>query len=259
MNNITIKTAGTLLKALSIALTVCLVGLPDAWAKPAMVEYTAVPPFVEQATVKPNILIMLDNSGSMNEYVYRNEPYNSEKTYYGYFTSEYRYNHTSNRKEFQIDHPGGPWCGNFLNYLTMRRIDVTRKVLFGGYMHSATGTGSQRVTVDDAPDSYQGMPVRRLEEPAETWPFELSAYVHFVESGDLEDVDMSDVSPYDNTHSFYMNNDGEMEVLGPDHYLYKDRQNQHRPWKVHASGSVAVLRLTIIDPKSPTINDLRWG
>lgn len=53
------------------------------WKMPAMGDYVKVPPFISYS-VKPNIMIMLDNSGSMNERAYANtdyagEPYNGEE------------------------------------------------------------------------------------------------------------------------------------------------------------------------------------
>ena len=60
-------------------------------------------------------------------------------SYYGYFNSElcYRYNTTS--KRFDPSKPatsrrcgGDSWSGNLLNYITMSRVDVLRKTLYGG-------------------------------------------------------------------------------------------------------------------------------
>ncbi len=47
---------------------------------------------------------------------------------------------------------GGAWDGNFLNWLTMRRIDVARKVLMGGLATSRQGTGNQ-TNIGEAPPS----------------------------------------------------------------------------------------------------------
>jgi Tfp pilus tip-associated adhesin PilY1 len=63
------------------------------WKMPAMGDYVKVPPFISYS-VKPNIMIMLDNSDSMNELAYpadyAGEPYNgTEVSVRGYFvTSE---------------------------------------------------------------------------------------------------------------------------------------------------------------------------
>ncbi|MBW2061449.1 MAG: hypothetical protein JRI95_07785 [Deltaproteobacteria bacterium] len=60
--------------------------------------------------------------------------------YYGYFDPEARYTYASNK--FSRD-PNGEWDGNFLNWLSMRRIDILRKVLMGGLATSRTGGGNQ--------------------------------------------------------------------------------------------------------------------
>lgn len=39
----------------------------------------------------------------------------------------------------------GLWDGNFLNWVTMRRVDVIRKVLMGGRVNSRTGGGNQTI------------------------------------------------------------------------------------------------------------------
>ena len=96
------------------------------WAQ-TMADYTAYPLFMA-LTVKPNILIILDNSGSMNFLAYQDN-YDSSESYYGYFDPEARYTYRNNR--FERD-PEGEWDGNWLNWLCMRRIDVARKVLVGG-------------------------------------------------------------------------------------------------------------------------------
>jgi hypothetical protein len=53
------------------------------WTQPAMADYVKVPPFISYA-VKPNIMIVLDNSGSMNGLAYggdfTGEPYNGTST-----------------------------------------------------------------------------------------------------------------------------------------------------------------------------------
>lgn len=56
----------------------------DDWQKPVMSDYIKTPPFVSNS-VKPNIMIILDNSGSMNEAAYANqytgEPYAGMKSF----------------------------------------------------------------------------------------------------------------------------------------------------------------------------------
>lgn len=141
-----------------------LIGLL-AFANPArtvsagMTDYCQVPPYVVQ-NIPPNVLILLDVSRSMQYFAYydgSNTPGDTSDDrlcnnsalpctnfttgrpatgYYGYFDPNQWYTYGSN-----VFSPVGPrtatnpnhyWSGDFLNWLTMRRIDVMRKVLTGG-------------------------------------------------------------------------------------------------------------------------------
>ncbi len=98
--------------------------------------------------VTPNVLVIFDNSASMDcpaywqnsdgsnrdcsgapGTSYQDEQYDPATTYYGYFDAASMYSYSSNT--FTID-TAGDWSGNFLNWASMRRIDVARKVLIGG-------------------------------------------------------------------------------------------------------------------------------
>jgi type IV pilus assembly protein PilY1 len=107
-------------------------------AEPSMATYTSYPIF-QLSTVAPNILIMLDNSSSMNEQAHMGA-YDHNRKYYGYYESFKKYTYGSN---VFVRDPSGAWDGNFLNWLTMRKIDVARKVLMGGLATSRQGSGNQ--------------------------------------------------------------------------------------------------------------------
>ena len=134
---------------------------------PQMTDYCSTPPFLTQA-VEPNIMLVIDMSGSMqfpahgpeNYYYYTNKVaqctppapygtgylevfYDGTKYYYGYFRTDKFYQYSSNKfiengdcTEAQMNDPTS-WSstqipGNLLNWVTMSRIDVLRKVLIGG-------------------------------------------------------------------------------------------------------------------------------
>ena len=130
-----------------------------AWAM-QNADYCQMPSYVVQ-NVQPNILILLDNSGSMFNFAYVDTDINGNvtndcsvnpctgfdptQTYYGYFNSNKWYQYSSN--VFSADtntnaatigssitnpNPASDWNGNFLNWLTMRRADIVRKALTGG-------------------------------------------------------------------------------------------------------------------------------
>jgi len=118
-------------------------------AQPSLNNYCQVPVFVSGSGVKPNVLLLLDNSGSMSDFAYKtpgkgggagasaDSSYAPATDYYGYFDSNLMYSFNSAGKYFYSDSAKSLdktnfWSGNFLNWLTMRRVDVVRKVLVGG-------------------------------------------------------------------------------------------------------------------------------
>ena len=135
-----------------------------------MEDYCQVPPYVIQ-NVAPNVMIVLDNSGSMMRFSYYDgftTPTNSGDDnycinsgspctgftepgtypgykYYGYFNPDYWYTYSSNKFEpaalKTASRPADTWDGNFLNWLTMRRVDIIRKVMTGGATTSGGGSG----------------------------------------------------------------------------------------------------------------------
>ena len=115
-------------------------------AEPAMADYTHYPIF-QVNFVAPNILIIMDNSGSMNFAAYEDPTYDHNTRYYGYFEPYKKYTYGSN---IFVRDTNGPWDGNFLNWLTMRRVDVARKVLMGGLATARTGGGNQ-TNIGEAP------------------------------------------------------------------------------------------------------------
>ncbi len=130
----------------------------------AMTDYCLVPPYVIQ-NVAPNVMVVVDNSGSMFYFSYfdgfttttdtddnmctsSSDPCTEFTTpgtypdykYYGYFNPDYWYDYSSSRFYPTAPKTGSgisgaraknstEWDGNFLNWLTMRRIDIIRKVL----------------------------------------------------------------------------------------------------------------------------------
>ena len=163
------------LKRYGIGLLILALGLWTAGnteAANSVGPYVSSPIFMTNA-VPPNVLIIFDNSGSMNSMAYWQEgllhddstpgefdivpatPYSEDKNYYGYFvagTPGNRVYYTYSSNKFQRD-PNGEWQGNFLNWLCMRRVDVARKVLVGGLATSRTGGGNTTLIAED-PDQW---------------------------------------------------------------------------------------------------------
>ena len=181
---------------ISICFTFLIFGLSQQAYAQNMADYTAYPPFVTSA-VEPNILLVLDHSGSMQWPAYMGcPPFNTSGTiyicdssdsltdsqdmyktsdddgneylYYGYFKSDkyYKYDidkfkendacvYTSEDAEYLIGSGSDCISGNVLNWSTMSRIDLLRKVLIGGKsisevdgIHTLRGEGSRKTYSD---------------------------------------------------------------------------------------------------------------
>lgn len=69
----------------------------------------------------------------------RDTTYNNDFSYYGYFDYDWCYSYSTANKKFSpsniaTNHQcnGSEWSGNFLNWATMTRMDILRRVLYGG-------------------------------------------------------------------------------------------------------------------------------
>jgi type IV pilus assembly protein PilY1 len=160
---------------------------PDRVHAASMVDYCQVPPYVIQ-NVPPNVMIILDTSRSMLYFAYRDDMgtpdnvlddnfctnssdpcanFDPAITYYGYFDTGTWYTYSNNRFLPRALKSAGAkqasdWDGNFLNWLTMRRIDVVRKVLTGGRAVSGEGSGFSRLRGEAPGDAAAGL-YKRVE------------------------------------------------------------------------------------------------
>lgn len=157
-------------KLILLTIVVCSYAWPVYGAFPTsgatQDNYCFVPPYLTQ-NVKPNINILIDASGSMQQPAYRDcarsdsgytagctaqtvvgaELYSSTRDYYGYFDKEkfYKYNTTAGYFEVNttctntvrtgtVSGTGSTAClsGNLLNFIVTTRVDTVRKILTGG-------------------------------------------------------------------------------------------------------------------------------
>ena len=164
-------------------------------ASAQMSNYCQVPPYVIQ-DVPPNVMILLDNSLNMLNFAYfdgfttttttddntctaSGSPCTGFTTpgvypaykYYGYYSPDHWYTYTSNRflttaataAKTGSGLPGAraktasEWDGNFLNWLTMRRLDIVRRVMSGGKTTSGEGSGFDRLIGEEADSSTRGI------------------------------------------------------------------------------------------------------
>lgn len=133
---------------------ICFVALASTGARESIAatsaEYVATPPFVTSGA-PPLVMLVMGRDHKLYYEAYNDASdldgdgeletrYKPSIEYYGYFDS-YKYYKYENGifvpKGRTIDKKAPDddvhWSGDFLNYLTMSRIDVMRKVLYGGY------------------------------------------------------------------------------------------------------------------------------
>jgi type IV pilus assembly protein PilY1 len=159
----------TYLLVSAVLVSLALPSAPQA----AMNDYCVVPPYVVQ-NVPPNVMIVVDTSGSMYSFAYF-DGFNTTATsddhdctsgdpcsgftapgsypaykYYGYFDADQWYTYASSKFSAagakSGTRPSLSWDGNWLNWLFMRRVDIVRKVLTGG---KKTGTNQLDTEVAD--------------------------------------------------------------------------------------------------------------
>jgi type IV pilus assembly protein PilY1 len=151
--------------ALTLAALLCATGQPfgpdTAWAaNEDNNDYTLTPPFLT-AAAPPLVMLVMGRSHKLYYEAYNDasdldgdgdldvgyKP--DEIDYYGYFDSYKCYEYDSGGKKmfrpkslsvanaagtnFKACAGANEWGGDFLNYLTMSRMDAMRKVLYGGY------------------------------------------------------------------------------------------------------------------------------
>ncbi|MEO8339915.1 MAG: hypothetical protein ABI604_09380, partial [Nitrospirota bacterium] len=149
MKSRNIATRGTVM----LALVCCLLG-PGALQAQTMDQYFAVPPFVSDQ-VAPNIILLLDNSGSMSGLACDNsspsdgdcadagdKPFANTSMFSGYFDplrcytydagADARFEPATVKLAVSTSCLSTEWDGNFLNFATFRRFDALKKSMIGG-------------------------------------------------------------------------------------------------------------------------------
>jgi type IV pilus assembly protein PilY1 len=143
----------------------CLLPAMSTWgAAPTAATYTAIqaiPPNIQSTPAKPLVMINLSRDHQLFYRAYNefsdydgdgapDGTYLHTVRYSGYFDTTKCYTYNNTDKVFSPSGLAsganklctGKWHGNFLNWATMTRIDVLRKVLYGGSRSTDTGTAT---------------------------------------------------------------------------------------------------------------------
>jgi type IV pilus assembly protein PilY1 len=129
---------------------------PDILPAETVENYSLLPPFVTSG-VPPLVMLVMGKNHKLFYEAYNDASdlngdgaldvgYDPAIDYFGYFDSYKEYVYQNNRFEpvaYTANKKvtaSGRWSGDFLNYLTMSRMDAIRKVLYGGYRSTDTAT-----------------------------------------------------------------------------------------------------------------------
>lgn len=126
--------------------------------RPAVaLTFSPTPLFI--ASTEPRIMLLLSRDHELYKKAYTDysdldgdgildSTYKDSVEYYGYFDPQRCYTYTGGRFEPgnaatgpHLHHCSGAWSGNFMNWSTMTRMDIVRKVLYGG-LRSTDNNGS---------------------------------------------------------------------------------------------------------------------
>ncbi|MGH7255398.1 MAG: hypothetical protein ACREI3_06435, partial [Nitrospirales bacterium] len=119
----------------------------------SLADYTAYPPFVKDASAPPIVMFVMSRDHKLFYKAYNDimdldedgtidSTYKDTINYYGYFDSNKCYTYSTSNGRFEptalatgtnSHYCTGTWSGNFLNWTTMARMDIIRKVLYGGH------------------------------------------------------------------------------------------------------------------------------
>jgi type IV pilus assembly protein PilY1 len=148
------RVSRTILAVAAMSIAGLLVAGDDIRAVVNNSTYAAVPPFVSANTI-PNVLLLIDNSGSMSERgcdsascgvlpdgtTSTTTAFTTTTRYSGYFDPLqcYKFNSTDDRFEAEAAKAtlnaictGSQFDGNLLNWITFRRFDAAKKAMMGG-------------------------------------------------------------------------------------------------------------------------------
>lgn len=168
-----------------------LLGAASARADTAA-DYAALPPLLSRSS-KPMVMFALGVDHQLFNKAYSDysdlngdglldTKYDNAITYYGYFDSAWCYGYSGGMfapSNAATNHQcSGEWSGNMLNWASMTRIDVLRRVLYGGFRSTDTSSATVLERSHVPNDSHAFAKVL-VDDPLTTGVNEVSLYTPF--------------------------------------------------------------------------------
>lgn len=163
------------------------------WQTPVLAQALspAIPPNIVTSSPRPMIMLNMSKDHQLFYRAYDEfsdldgdgipeTTYKHSFNYYGYFDSFkcYSYSGTSNvfspASTTANKYCSGNWSGNFLNWATMTRMDVVRKVLYGGHRSTDTATLTVLERANLPTDAHSFAKYYKGDDLAQLTPFTAS-------------------------------------------------------------------------------------
>ena len=208
------------IKLSSLAITLLSSLFSASLSYAASIDYSAIPPTLVNADARPIVMLTMTNDHQLSYKAYTDfddiikadgsigtdgtieTTYTDVFNYYGYFDSKKCYSYTSSRFEpvglaigTNNHHcSGARWSGNFLNWVAMSRMDIVRKVLYGGkrQVDSAGETVLERSYIPNDNHAW-----------AKFFPAtDIDKYTPYSSADDATGLTFCNVTPHDGTHEY---------------------------------------------------------
>jgi len=113
-------------------------------------DFSSAPPHLQSSEAKPRVVISIDNSLAMLLPAYDTKYFDplSGDGQVGYFSADKQYHYDSEKQRFYAVatlskgnkrlSDENAWDGRYLNWLTMRRIDIAKAILIGGAVRTSS-------------------------------------------------------------------------------------------------------------------------
>lgn len=131
-----------------------------SWIHASASDDVAQAPLFLTPTVSPLVMLTMSNDHQLYFEAYPeyadltgdgeiNQTFSPDIQYYGYFDHTKCYDYSTTNERFEpksstsdgyCDDVSGSWSGNFLNWVSMSRMDVVRQILYGGYRSTDTNS-----------------------------------------------------------------------------------------------------------------------
>lgn len=254
-----------------LAAKLCLSGvIAWAWVSSASATVAQTPLFLTQG-VEPQVMLSLSNDHQLFFEAYpdyldldgdgaADQTYKHSNDYYGYFDSYKCYDYDSVAGRFTpeaitsnkyCDTVDGAWSGNFLNYVTMSRMDVVRKILFGGFrrVDSASLTVLERAYIPT--DAHSWVKYYNGDDLAKLTPFAKPTEVVATSSSSVQVGNSSKNFTIDTNRTTFFNT----VQVGDQILAYQGVSGGNRP-SVNDPGSTPLMlgRITSVGSSSNQIS-----